>query len=69
MIDKKQENLMQAMKEQRIGLKNVPHQRGQRQRQTNKSKTKLLSLELEDTKTKSKEYTMYTKRRKDPEDS
>lgn len=72
MIGKKQEDLMEAMKEQRIGLKNVPHQRGQRQRQsnteTNKFKTKLLSLELEDTKTKGKEYTVYTKRRKDPED-
>uniref|UniRef100_A0A670Z050 DNA damage-binding protein 2 n=1 Tax=Pseudonaja textilis TaxID=8673 RepID=A0A670Z050_PSETE len=72
MIGKKQEDLMQAMKEQRIGPRNVPHQRGQRQRQsnteTNKLKTKLLSLELEETKTKAKEYTGHTKRRKDPED-
>lgn len=64
---------MQAMKEQRIGLKNVLHQRGQRQRpsntETNKFKTKLLSIEFEETKTKGKEYTVHTKRRKKPEDS
>ncbi|XP_007431630.1 DNA damage-binding protein 2 [Python bivittatus] len=71
LVTKKQEDLMQAMKEQGIGLKNLPQQRGQRQRQsntgTNKFKTKLLSLELEDTKQRVKNT--QCKRRKDLEDS